>query len=733
MSSTQFQSLLEQLAAEHERIALSAGCPPGTEKEERPRHHKDTSSLRLLSHVALEIEGASPGPGQELVHSKDEALADAVEQLVAATRKLAVALASMALQQALGELEGMIDLVFQAETSQRLSAAGGAADVREEKLASNTEDVAQQAAQKCVDEVDDAIMKAKLNIASEPEPEREYKAGAGDVKSPVAKELAKPPKAPSASPTSKTVSASKDRKAQEPPRRAEAEDRSKVRAVGAVFDSKAAGGTREEAEREEYYQRVLDKQVVHAPVPGSGRPDGTAEAAGRTVEEVVRYANSDVFGDVVETLPDADERSLEDCVARGLRYCRGAGYGGFRVVQRRVQLFSRTPNEIEAAKKPFVGHTLVVVRRPQRMQSKLTIVPMGQQCATAIFLKQAGWRRQAFPLDRSCHTLQVWDHMLADDYRTLLAERGPKDGKRHHPYNKMFGDCAMFLHQEGWSNDDVRRRVERLRAVLREKSAFGLAMYFEGRKNIHATQQEVLSWAKRVAKPERGFQHVVLVWFEGEAAEPSGKWRSISERLTLLRYTPRVQMDYKKDVHIEDVLKLSSLLEARFPEVFTGFREGPPDATALMEAEVVSEKDVDEGPEDVDDIWDDERGRFRDLEPEAEEPKTAGGKQKVILGLEVSSRVDRRKGKVVELPWRYSNKDFFMVRFGDTGNACPRPVEKFRTRAGRPLTVDKKLATKRLIGTCQDCRLQKCELLDTKVGNAAYCISCWCKEWMRWD
>lgn len=204
----------------------------------------------------------------------------------------------------------------------------------------------------------------------------------------------------------------------------------------------------------------------------------------------------------------------------------------------------------------------------ERLSNDCVIVPMGHYCPTAWFLKSMRWRRWSFPLDYSAHTFKVWRHMLSDDFATLLKERSCVECEAH-PYNSKFQDVAMFIHQSGWANEETFKRVERLKGYLADNQVFGFAMYFEGKLNVHAQLEEVISDAKALAEAHWGFSHIVLVWFERQTSNPpNASWTLVSERLSVLVYMPVQQMNHWDTLHPDDVHWIAALLRGRFPHVF---------------------------------------------------------------------------------------------------------------------------------------------------------------------
>jgi len=263
-------------------------------------------------------------------------------------------------------------------------------------------------------------------------------------------------------------------------------------------------------------------------------------------------------------------------VELGRRLIQYLGYGGFCIRTDKLMFFDLTPDELEEARQRRRGHSLVIYRRPERPPCKYTVVPMGHYCLTAKFLSQTGWRRAAFPVDWSRHTFWVWAHMLADGFGTLMCEQ--RQGEAEHPYNTMYEDVHMFIHQGGWANDAVRRRVDRLQSVLAARKAFGLAFYFEGEGNVRATRSQIVAGARKVAAMEQGFAHIVLVWFlrpcpkVGGAAGEAATWTRPHERVSVLLYRPNLATDYWDNrVRPHDTMFIAQHLEERFPDAFPRF------------------------------------------------------------------------------------------------------------------------------------------------------------------
>merc|ERR1711971_690635 len=129
-------------------------------------------------------------------------------------------------------------------------------------------------------------------------------------------------------------------------------------------------------------------------------------------------------------------------------------------------------------------------------------------------------------------TFKVWFAMLSDGFKTLLCE--PSADGTPHPYNLMFEDTAMFIHQNHWADYKARRRVRRLQQKLKERRAFGFAMYFDGEDNVQARFVDIFLDACRVLMLEPGFRHIVLVMcFKPEGASPpDARWSVESERIS---------------------------------------------------------------------------------------------------------------------------------------------------------------------------------------------------------
>lgn len=197
---------------------------------------------------------------------------------------------------------------------------------------------------------------------------------------------------------------------------------------------------------------------------------------------------------------------------------------------------------------------------------------MGHYCPTAHFLREALWRHETLPLDWCANTFKLWHHMLEDNFRTFLRNRIP--GQRH-PYNSMFEDCMMFMHDgtNGWANDKTHERVQRLRGVLGRGHAVGLAFYFSGDANVRAPLEEVIADAEALlnANLEHGFSRIILVWFAESAADPpTATWVTQSARLSVLHYTP-VQSMYWGSGHCcnADIDYLRKYLLDELPDIFS--------------------------------------------------------------------------------------------------------------------------------------------------------------------
>ena len=218
--------------------------------------------------------------------------------------------------------------------------------------------------------------------------------------------------------------------------------------------------------------------------------------------------------------------------------------------------------------RPAVGQRLDIL-----VPDGSVIVPMGQYCATASFLDQLGWRRQAFPLDWSCHTLKVWKRVLEDDFTTLLDTSADANIDRH-PYDFKYQDTTMFVHQRGWSNSPatqaaLRRRIGRLRSLLEQRLAFGRSFYFSGSESIHSSITEIVNDARNLRLQSHGFFHAVLVWFDDNTSRrPPASWSVLGDGLCLLRYKPFQRKTWFNEMHPVDVACLAKLLVDRFPAVF---------------------------------------------------------------------------------------------------------------------------------------------------------------------
>jgi len=166
--------------------------------------------------------------------------------------------------------------------------------------------------------------------------------------------------------------------------------------------------------------------------------------------------------------------------------------------------------------------------------------------------------------------------MLSDNFSTLLSK---PEGRKVHPYNSAQDDVAMFIHQGGWANEAVHRRVDRLRGILAQRNAFGIAFYLAGEVNIGISLPEIIEDARAVLDMEAGFCHILLVWFEEERGQqlPRDQWKSISDRLTLLSFSPRRMLYHNEELAQEDCKQLQDVLKKRFPNVF-GTTSCPPEA-----------------------------------------------------------------------------------------------------------------------------------------------------------
>lgn len=185
------------------------------------------------------------------------------------------------------------------------------------------------------------------------------------------------------------------------------------------------------------------------------------------------------------------------------------------------------------------------------------VVPMGRSCSTSFFLARHGLRRRSFPLDWSIADLRVWDHMLSDGFHTLLQDKEADSDT--HPYNSFFGlgKNKLFLHQGGWADKHTVIRVERLRAVLARRQAFGLAVYFEDHGCRTTDVWTVLDEARKVADGDHGFCHIVLVWIARTGNRHGNEhWSSWGGHLSMLRYLP-----------IRDVSKLKLALGGEGPAI----------------------------------------------------------------------------------------------------------------------------------------------------------------------
>lgn len=373
------------------------------------------------------------------------------------------------------------------------------------------------------------------------------------------------------------------------------------------------------ASTEEERGRLARCSTEERPRDAGAREEDTGQLAMRHAEERVRAAgpaeeerwrhrpraSEDVGGMAKAVHAGTDAPACKDAyimtvcntlvhrarLELGTRMCGYLGYGGFCIHGDTLSFKAAAPEEIEALRVKRPKHTLVVCRCPERPKGKFAIVPMGHFCLTAGFLRQTGYRHQAYPVDWSAHTFKVWQQMLKDDFATLLHAKQP--GEQEHPYNRMFpGEVNMFLHQGGFADEAaLPRRVDRLRKILADEGAFGFSIYFSGRDNTKYTYAEVEADACKVLDTSAGFAHIALVWFEkvplDETRVPPAVWSRPHRRLSTLRYTPSETTNFHDGLRPHDVYFLAQELEAEFPEVFCRIRseDGDDDACSVLSNE----------------------------------------------------------------------------------------------------------------------------------------------------
>ena len=113
----------------------------------------------------------------------------------------------------------------------------------------------------------------------------------------------------------------------------------------------------------------------------------------------------------------------------------------------------------------------------RRMKGQSCVIPIGYCCPTAEFLKTAGVRRTATPLDWSKSTVDMWAHMLGDGGQALAdgeqVATHQQSGKAYHRTycGPLFQRAECWLH--GHDPPTWARRCERLRELLHEVPAGG--------------------------------------------------------------------------------------------------------------------------------------------------------------------------------------------------------------------------------------------------------------------
>jgi len=284
------------------------------------------------------------------------------------------------------------------------------------------------------------------------------------------------------------------------------------------------------------------------------------------------FAEENAHEQKVDSIP-----SLEERTAFGVSMCGYLGFGGFCVYNDTLYFRAHSPEVIETCRRPAQNCLLVVVRRAERPPLECTVIPMGHSLTTTSFLQQTGWRHQALPLDWCQATFKVWQHMLSDDFATLL--RPPGSAGDEHPYNSMFPDVRMFARQGGWANVAVHRRVLRLRAILEQRRAFGLALYFEGEDGGRASIDDIAADARSLAESGHGFFHIALVWLQRpRSLRPAATWWDFGSCTSVLQYSPSKLINHWDRLPAEDAAHILELLEERFPHVLPRSQRscGPP-------------------------------------------------------------------------------------------------------------------------------------------------------------
>lgn len=270
--------------------------------------------------------------------------------------------------------------------------------------------------------------------------------------------------------------------------------------------------------------------------------------------------------------------SPEEAHKWGLEVCKYLGCGGFRMDSQRIYFLKRTQTELVKGKREGTkGWRLIIAPRtaPDTSSMMFTIVPMGLYCTTARFLEEVGWRTTALPLDWSSHTFKVWNHMIEDNYTTLLQK--PLPNEKTHPYTRMFQDTFLFFHQGFFATPHMPGRVTKLKKILEEQSACGLAIYFEGSEHLKgSTKEEVIEDAKLLASPEKGFHKIILIWFERHSTRgvrtASCTWNDVFAPLHVCNFSPSNAQAYSNVfgpyLEVHDQIYLARQLQTKFHDVF---------------------------------------------------------------------------------------------------------------------------------------------------------------------
>jgi hypothetical protein len=99
---------------------------------------------------------------------------------------------------------------------------------------------------------------------------------------------------------------------------------------------------------------------------------------------------------------------------------------------------------------------------------RVTPISIGTACGPATLLDQLGLRKAAYPLDYLTSSLDIVEHCLADDFRTLLDpachQCSPARGSQHLVYLERFGIRDVFTHH---SMPDELPHFERAAARFR--------------------------------------------------------------------------------------------------------------------------------------------------------------------------------------------------------------------------------------------------------------------------